>query len=123
LFSQFGLKKATIDDMVRRARISKATIYRYYRGKQEIFDDVVACEADKLMSAIIHAVDGESTVVGKLRAYLLTKLSQIKRSVNLLNVTRETRNEHWSHGTEIQDQILNRQKSVVAGILEYGCST
>lgn len=123
LFSQFGLKKATMDDIASRARISKATIYRYYRDKQEIFDDVVACEADKLMSAITQAVDGESTVVGKLRAYLLTKLGQIKRSVNLLNVTRETWNEHWPHGTEIQDQILDRQKSVVAGILEFGNSS
>jgi AcrR family transcriptional regulator len=123
LFSQFGLKKVTTDDIAKRARISKATIYRYYRNKQEIFDDVVACEANQLLSAITEAVNAETSAVGKLRGYLLSKMGKLRELVNLLHVTREAWSEYWPRGTEVQDQILDRQKAIVAGILEFGDRT
>ncbi len=120
LFSQFGLKKVTTDDIAKRARISKATIYRYYRNKQEIFDDVIACEGKQLLSAITEAVNMETSAVRKLRSYLLTKMGAFRELVNLLHVTQEAWSEHWPHGTEVQNQILDRQKAIVAGILEFG---
>lgn len=123
LFSQFGLKKVTTDEIARQARVSKATIYRYYRNKREIFDAVVAYEADQLMSAITEAVNKETSVVSKLRAYLLSKMGKLRDLVNLFNVTRETWSERWPLGTEVQDQILDRQKKIVANILEFGNET
>jgi AcrR family transcriptional regulator len=123
LFSQFGLKKVTTDDIAKRAHISKATIYRYYRNKQEIFDDVVAYEANQLLSAITEAVNAETSAVGKLRGYLLSKMGKLRELVNLLHVTREAWSEHWPHGTDVQDQILDRQRAIVAGILEFGNRT
>jgi AcrR family transcriptional regulator len=120
LFSQFGLKKVTTDDIAKRARISKATVYRYYRNKQEIFDDVVSYEVNQLLSAITEAVNAESSAVGKLRGYLLGKMGKLRELVNLLHVTRVAWSEYWPQGTELQDQILDRQKAIVAGILEFG---
>jgi len=43
--------------------------------------------------------------------------------VNLLQVTREAWSEYWPQGTEVQDRILDRQKAIVAGILEFGNRT
>jgi AcrR family transcriptional regulator len=120
LFSQFGLKKVTTDDIAKQARISKATIYRYYRNKQEIFDDVVAYEAKQLLSAITKAVNAETSAVRKLRGYLLSKMGRLRELANLLHVTREAWSEYWPQGTEVQEQILDRQKAIVAGILELG---
>lgn len=120
MFSQFGLKKVTTDDIAKRAGISKATIYRYYRNKQEIFDDVIAYEIYQLLSAITEAVDTETSAVYKLRGYLLTKMGALRDLVNLLHVTQEAWSEHWPHGTEVQNQILDKQKGIVAGILEFG---
>jgi AcrR family transcriptional regulator len=123
LFSQFGLKKVTTDDIAKRARISKATIYRHYRNKQDIFDDVIAYEVNQLLSAITEAVDAKATAVCKLRGYLLCKMGKLRELVNLLHITRETWSEYWPHGTRVQDQILDRQKAIVAGILEFGNRT
>jgi AcrR family transcriptional regulator len=123
LFSQFGLKKTTTDDIAKRANISKATIYRYYRNKQEIFDDVVAHEVNQLQSAITDAVEAEITAVHKLRGYLLSKMGKLRDLVNLLQITREVWSDHWPYGTEVEDQILSRQKAIVADILEFGNRT
>jgi AcrR family transcriptional regulator len=120
LFSRFGLKKITTDDIAKQARVSKATIYRYYRNKQEIFDEIVALEVNELLTAITEGVSAETTAYLKLRSYLLSKMGKLRELVILLQVTREAWSEHWPHGTELQDQILTRQESIVASILEYG---
>ena len=123
LFSQFGLKKVTTDDIAKQARISKATIYRHYRNKQEIFDVVVAYEVDQLLLAVTEAVNAETSAVCKLRGYLLSKRGKPRQLTNLLNVTHEMWSEHRPHGTEVRDQILARQKAIVAGVLDFGNRT
>jgi AcrR family transcriptional regulator len=123
LFSQFGLKKVTADDIAKRGRLSKATIYRYYRNKQEIFDDIITYEINQLLSAITEAVNTETSAICKLRGYLLSKMGKLRELTNLLHVTQEAWSEHWPHGTEVQNQILDRQKAIVAGILEFGNRT
>ena len=114
------MKKVTTDDIAKRARVSKATIYRYYHNKQEIFDDVVAFEVSQLLSAIAEAVNVETSAVAKLRGYLLSKMGKLRELVILLQVTREAWNEQWPQGTVLQNHVLDRQKSIVADILDFG---
>ena len=47
-------------------------------------------------------------------------MGQLRQLVNLLYVTHEAWSDHWPHGTDVQDRILDKQKEIVAGILEYG---
>ena len=47
-------------------------------------------------------------------------MGKLRELVVLLQVTRDAWTEHWPHGTELQDQILKRQESIVASILEFG---
>jgi hypothetical protein len=76
-----------------------------------------------LQSAITDAVEAETTAVRKLRGYLLSKMGKLQDLVNLLQITREAWSDYWPNGTEVQDQILNRQKTIVADILEFGNRT
>lgn len=123
LFSQFGLKKVTIDDIAKEAHVSKATIYRHYENKREIFDKVTEVEAEQLIAAIAEAIDQETTAYDKIRAHLLTKLGKLRELVNFYRVTRETWSEHWPSGTEIQYWIMAREKEAVKEILELGNKT
>jgi hypothetical protein len=47
-------------------------------------------------------------------------MSKLRELVVLLHVTREAWSEQWPHGTNVQSEILDRQKSIVANILEFG---
>ena len=78
---------------------------------------------NQLLSTITEAVSSETTVAGKLRSNQLSKRGKLRELVNLLHVTCETWNEHWPHGTDVQDQILDKQKSIVASILAFGIGT
>ncbi len=120
LFSRFGLKKVTTDDIAREANVSKATIYRYYKNKQEIFQDVVKLEADKLLDAIKKGVEKEKTVAAKFKSHLFTKMSTIRELINFYEVTQKSDDYYWPFVAEARAQFIQEEKNIVKGILEAG---
>lgn len=123
IFVRYGLKKATTDDIARKASVSKATIYRYFRNKEEIFDEIVKVDADGLWNSISEAVDKEPTAKGKLKARLIAKIGKIHELINLYGITRETWNEHRFHIVRVRDSIVDKDKQLVAEILRLGNQT
>ena len=120
LFSQFGLNKVNMEEIAREAQVSKATLYKYYKDKFQIFREVVRIETDQLISAIETAVDNETTVEDKLKAHLLTKLTTISRLINFYRVTQESWNEHWPYIEEVNNDFILKEREIVAKILEIG---
>jgi len=123
LFAQFSMKKVTMDEIAKMASVSKATIYKYYESKEEIFDQVIKTESEQLWSAVSKAVDEAPSVVDKLRAFLLIKITKIHELVNYYRVTREIWNEYWPHVASARTEFILREKELIVGILEEGNRT
>lgn len=120
LFSQFGLKKVTTDDIAKTAHVSKATIYRYYQNKSEIYNEVVALEAKELLAVLRSAVEAEDSVVGKFKAHLLTRIDKIHTLVNLYQVTQETWDEFWPNLDNIGQWFLEEERKIIRDVLLWG---
>ena len=48
VFSRYGFKKTSMEDIARALRMGKSSIYYYFKGKEEIFQAVVDREANLL---------------------------------------------------------------------------
>ena len=120
LFSQFGLNKVNMEEIAREARVSKVTLYKYYKVKSDIFQEVVRLETEQLISAIREAVAAQETVRGKLKAHLLTKLKKIHHLINFYRVTQESWNDHWPYIEEVNDDFISKEKELVADIIRLG---
>ena len=120
LFAQFSLKKVTVDEIAEKASVSKATIYKYFESKEEVFDQVVKAESQQLWDAVTIAVDEAPSVVDKLRAYLLTKITKIHELVNFYRVTREMWNEYWPYVDSARSKFIAQEKELIKDILEEG---
>jgi len=120
LFSQFGLKKVTTDDISRKSKVSKATIYKYFSNKYDIFHEVVQIETEQMMDMINKAVENESSVEEKLKAYLKKKINNIHKLINFYRVTRETWDEHWPYIAEYHESFFEYEKETVTKILNNG---
>jgi AcrR family transcriptional regulator len=69
VFGERGLAGARLDDIARRAGVSKGTIYLYFPNKEELFREVVrAIVIDRLRQAAAEA--GEGDPVDELKNYL-----------------------------------------------------
>jgi len=120
LVSQFGLKKVTIDDIARKARISKATIYKYFKNKTEIFDEVVSYEARELLTAVQAAAATETTAVGKFKAHLLTRMERIRQLLTFYRVSEETWGDFWPHLVRLKEWFLDEETAIIRRIMQEG---
>jgi len=123
LFARFGLKKVTTDDIAREAHVSKATIYRYFPNKTEIFEEVVRMETEELLTAVRAAIDRESTVFDKFRTHLMTRMSKLHELLNFYNVTQQTLHDYWPHIAEVRTRLMREERKIVQGIIREGNRT
>ncbi|MGH8994280.1 MAG: TetR/AcrR family transcriptional regulator [Acidimicrobiia bacterium] len=68
LIARYGLAKLTVDDVARGAGCSRATLYRYYPGKQAVLAAVVAAETARLTAGLDEALAGVATLEEALSA-------------------------------------------------------
>lgn len=69
LFTKKGIEKTTMDDIAKTADYSKATIYVYYKNKDEIVSYIIYDSMNELLSEITKIVEEDKTPVEKY--YLL----------------------------------------------------
>jgi AcrR family transcriptional regulator len=68
--ARVGVAKTTLDDVARAAGCSRATVYRYFPGKQPLLAAAVAREADRLAARVLAAAAAEATLAGATVAVL-----------------------------------------------------
>ena len=57
--ARYGLGKTTVEDVAREARLSRATVYRYFPGgKDELIRDTISWEVARFFARLATAVDG-----------------------------------------------------------------
>jgi len=123
LFAQFGLKRVTVDDIAEEAHVSKATIYKYFGNKTEIFDRVVQDEVESLLSLIRTDVEAQERAVDKLRVHLAVRVGKVTEFVNFYRVTQETWGDYWPHIARIRKDFMSAEQAAIAEILRRGKAT
>src|SRR5476649_2898155 len=64
LFRKFGYHKTSVNEIARRAKIAKATIYKYFESKEDVLHsllmDYIRVSVDDLIHSSITVVDDEA---------------------------------------------------------------
>src|SRR4051812_31757905 len=55
-FESFGVRRTTMEDVARRARVSRVTIYRRFPGKERLVEAVILREAHRFFAELEAAV-------------------------------------------------------------------
>ena len=85
IFSKYGYKKTTLDDIANAVRKGKSSLYYYFNSKEDLFQAVIAKEVDILKQALEKVVFRSMDPEEKLREYILTKLTTFRDLANLYN--------------------------------------
>src|SRR3954468_13578598 len=62
VFAEYGIRRATIDDVARRANVSKMTVFRRFQSKQGLVEVVIAREIRRGMAELDHVWSREQTL-------------------------------------------------------------
>jgi AcrR family transcriptional regulator len=85
IFSKFGYKKTTLDDIANAVRKGKSSLYYYFSSKEDLFQAVIIKEVEILKRSLEKVVFRSMDPEEKLREYILTKLRTYRGLANLYN--------------------------------------
>jgi TetR/AcrR family fatty acid metabolism transcriptional regulator len=77
VFSDKGYHDAAVDDIVRRADMSKGGVYFHFSSKERLFFAVMDHLAERLIKRIRRKVDQQTTALGRLDAALTTVVESL----------------------------------------------
>lgn len=120
LFSRYGLRKTTVDEIAREARVGKGTIYNYFKSKEEVFQAVIEEEAQIFKNEIKKAVDSQATPEKKIRAYVITRMQVINQLANFYSSFKDEYLEYYGFVEKIRKKYTDYEISIIKKILKEG---
>lgn len=93
LFVKLGFHAATMEKVAQRAKISKITIYRYFKNKEALFDAVIADRCKKFtMQVLFKSFNGsaEEQLMSAALSIFRTLLSSDIRSLEAIIIADQT---------------------------------
>jgi len=121
IFSKFGFKKTTVDDIAQALGKGKSSIYYYFKSKEEIFKAVIDKEAEDLKKEIeTKVINAEMHPKEKLRNYVLLRMRFMKNFVNFNEALRNDYLKNLSFVEEIREEYDKEEHQTIENILKEG---
>ncbi|MFP4046632.1 MAG: TetR/AcrR family transcriptional regulator [Bacteroidales bacterium] len=121
VFSKFGFKKTTLDDIATALGKGKSSIYYYFKSKEEIYKEVIKKEADLLRNEIFDKViNRDIDPKDKLRDYVLIRMRFLRELVNFNEALRNDYMTHFAFVDKIRERYDKEEHEVIEGILCEG---
>lgn len=120
VFTRFGFKKTTMDEIAHAVHKGKSSIYHYFDSKVEIFKAVVEKESQLLKEELTIAIDKENTPQEELRSYVITRMQILNRLANFYSALKDEYFEHYSFIEKLREKHFQDEINLVKSILERG---
>ncbi|MFP4024387.1 MAG: TetR/AcrR family transcriptional regulator [Thiohalospira sp.] len=121
VFSKFGFKKATIDDIAKASGMGKSSIYYYFKSKEEIFEAVVKKEAHQLSLEIDKkVVNTNDSPKNKLRKYVLIRMRFLKEMVNFYEALKNDYLANLAFTERVRTRYDVEEQQIIQNILQEG---
>ncbi|WP_141734595.1 TetR/AcrR family transcriptional regulator [Oligoflexus tunisiensis] len=93
LFSRYGVRKTSIEEIAKSAGLGKGTVYLYFKSKDEIFDAVAQKFGQILTDKLQTEIADAPTHSRKLEQYIMVRLRFIHDLIQTNGLTAEVMNE------------------------------
>ena len=120
MFGRYGLRKTSIDEVARMARVAKGTIYNYFGSKDQVYLEVLRREADEIMEKVSSSVAREVLPNDKLYAFARAKFKYMRHAINILNLDREGIEKLLPSAETIRNDFFEREVNLIQSILKEG---
>jgi AcrR family transcriptional regulator len=121
LFSRYGFKKTTMDDISSSIGKAKSSIYYYFKGKEEIFEAVVESEALMLRNKLTSILkEQKESPELQLHAYVLTRMQSIQQLANFYNALKSEYLNHLRFITKVREKYQREEIRTLESILKSG---
>jgi AcrR family transcriptional regulator len=118
IFSRYGFKKTTMDEISKALKKGKSSIYYYYTSKEEIFEAVVLYEANQLRSQLTSAIKEVEDPAEKLTNYIFVRMRAFEKLSNYYNAVFDKNLDHFEFIEKIRMRY-DREELAIIRLLVY----
>ena len=120
IFSRFGIKKSTMDEIAKKIRMGKSTLYHYFKNKEEIFLTVVKRESDILRDNLKKAINDVDDPKEKFKAYAITRMKNLKELRNYYATLTDEYLSMYSFAEKIRKEFREFEFNTLKNIFNEG---
>jgi len=120
IFTRYGFKKTTMEEIAMATRKGKSSIYYYFSSKEDIFRAVVEMEAEELKNDLMVEISGIEDPIEQLKAYILFRMHKIKTLSNFYAALKSDYLSHLEFIEKIRRNYDKNEIKIVTEILQKG---
>jgi AcrR family transcriptional regulator len=118
IFSHYGFRKTTMEEISRALKKGKSSIYYYFGSKEEIFEAVVLYEANQLRMRLTTAIKEVDSPPDKLRNYIYVRMKEFAKLSNYYNAVFDKNLDHYDFVEKIRSRY-DREELAILRLLVY----
>ena len=119
-FSKFGFHKTTMDEIAKHIHKAKGVLYYYFKGKEELFNEVLKQELNAVKIELKRIVDSENESLITLKEYTLTRLRLLHKAVNYHETLKADFFEKYLFVKDVREDFTEFEREQLTIILERG---
>jgi AcrR family transcriptional regulator len=120
IFSRFGFKKTTMDEIAKALKMGKSSIYYYFNSKEEIFEAVVLYEANLLRNELTKAIKSVESPIDKMKNYVFVRMKSFEKLSNYYNAIFDKNLDHFEFIERIREKYDREELAILRLILYHG---
>jgi AcrR family transcriptional regulator len=120
LFSLYGFKKTTMDEIARAMNKGKSSIYYYFESKEEIFKAVIQSEANILRNELTTAIKSVDTPIERMKKYIIVRMKSFEKLSNYYKAIFDKNLDHYEFIETIREKYDREELAILRLILYLG---
>lgn len=117
-FEKFGLDKTTLEDIAQTVGLNKASLYYYYKNKEDIFVETALREGEDYILALQEKVQLKKGIEHQVGYYMQARFNYYRKVLNMNRVSTDTLSKILPRFFELYDALMNREKQFLAGLIK-----
>jgi AcrR family transcriptional regulator len=120
IFSKYGFKKTTMDEIAQAIGKGKSSIYYYFPGKDDIYKAVIEKEATIMHETVQKAVLQLDDPIEKFKVYVTIRMKAFRDMVNFYDAIRNELRSNLDFINKIRQKYDTDEMDFVDSFLKEG---
>ena len=120
IFSRYGFRKTTMEEIAKALNIGKSSIYYYFKSKEDIFETVVLYEANILRNELTTAIKSVESPIEKMQKYVFVRMKSFEKLSNYYNSIFDKDLSHFDFIEKIREKYDREELAILRLILYVG---
>jgi AcrR family transcriptional regulator len=120
IFTHFGFKKTTMEEIALATKKGKSSIYYYFNSKEDIFKAVVENEAEELKKELYKKISDIEDPIERLKVYITVRMRKLNKLTNFYSALKSDYLSNFEFIEQIRKSYDLDEVRVVTGIIQEG---